>query len=137
VPTGHPATYSQRMNIHTLTVAAAVLALCDSAAAQMVPVEWDAAGQFSKELAVPPGKFVEACEKLHKGIKVTWSFEAAAPLDFNVHYHEGKQVRFPAKKNQVAKDEGTLTTQLEQDYCWMWTNKGAADATLRLRLSKG
>lgn len=124
------------MNKLTLTVAAAVLVLCDSATAQIVPVEWDAAGQFSKDLTIPSGKFVEACEKLPKGVKVAWSFEAGTPLDFNVHYHEGKQVRFPAKKSQVAKDAGTLTTELDQDYCWMWTNKGAAEATLRLKLTK-
>jgi hypothetical protein len=101
------------------------------------PIEWDSTGQFTRELAIPPGKFVEACEKLPKGAKVAWSFEALAPLDFNIHYHEGKEVRFPAKKGQVTKDEGTLATTLEQDYCWMWTNKAAAEATMRLRLAKG
>ena len=86
-----------------LTVAAVALALCESGIAQFVPVEWDATGQFRKELPMQPGKFVEACEKLPKGAKVAWSFEAAAPLDFNIHYHEGKKVRFPAEKSQVTK----------------------------------
>ena len=80
---------------------------------------------------------VKACEKLPKGAKVAWSFEARSRLDFNIHFHEGKQVRFPAKKNQVAKDAGTLNTKVEQDYCWMWTNKGAAETTLNLKLTKG
>ena len=75
-----------------LTVAAVALALCESGIAQFVPVEWDATCQFSK-----------AREKLPKGAKVAWSFEAAAPLDFNIHYHEGKKVRFPAEKSQVTK----------------------------------
>ena len=34
---------------------------------------------------------------------MAWSFEAPAPLDFNIHYHEGKKVRFPAEKSQVTK----------------------------------
>ena len=53
-----------------LTVAAVALALCESGIAQFVPVEWDATCQFSKELPVQPGKFVEAREKLPKGAKV-------------------------------------------------------------------
>lgn len=131
------AAYSERMKTLMITVAVAALGLCESATAQMVPIEWDASGQFSKEVAIAPGKFVEACEKLPKGAKVTWSFEAPSPLDFNIHFHEGKHVRFPAKKNQVAKDAGTLNTKVERDYCWMWTNKGSAETTLNLKLTKG
>jgi len=125
------------MNKLTLMLAAATLALCKTAAAQMVPIEWDAAGQFGQELAVAPGKFVEACEKLPKDAKVSWSFEAATPVDFNIHYHEGKQVRFPARKNRVAKAAGSLLAPRAQDYCWMWTNKGSAEAMLSFRLNKG
>jgi hypothetical protein len=124
------------MNKHALTVAAAVIILSESVSAQLVPIEWDSAGQFGKEVAIAPGKFVEACRKLPKGAKVAWSFEAASPLDFNIHYHEGKEVLFPAKKSGVAKDAGTLTATLEQDFCWMWTNKGTAEAKLRIKLAK-
>jgi hypothetical protein len=118
------------------TLATLAFGFCDAASAQMVSVEWDAAGLFSKDVLIAPGKFVEACEKLPDGSKVAWSFEAGAPLDFNVHYHEGKEIRFPAKKSQISQDAGTLNVKLAQDYCWMWTNKGAAEATLRIKLSK-
>lgn len=118
------------------TLATLAFALCDAAPAQMVAVEWDAARQFSKDVLIAPGKFVEACEKLSDGAKVAWSFKAATPLDFNIHYHEGKEVRFPAKKSQISHDAGTLKVKLAQDYCWMWTNKSAAEATLSIKLSK-
>jgi len=134
---GTAAAYSEQMKTLTLTLAVTALALCESATAQMIPIDWDASGQFSKEVAIAPGKFVEACEKLPKGAKVAWSFDAPTPLDFNIHFHEGKQVRFPAKKNQVAKDGGTLNPKVEQDYCWMWTNKGTSETTLRMKLVKG
>ena len=113
-----------------------VACLCEPAAAQLVPIEWDAQGRFSKDVPVAPGKFVEACEKLPKGARVAWSFDAAVPMDFNIHYHEGKKVKFPARKDQVAKDSGTLVTQRAQDHCWMWTNKTTAEAALRFTLSK-
>ena len=124
------------MNKLPLIVTATVLALCDAAIAQVVPVQWDAAGQFSKELPIAAGKFVEACEKLPKGARVAWSFEATSSVDFNIHYHEGKKVHFPAKENQVTKVAGTLVTGIEQDYCWMWTNKTSAAASLHFKLAK-
>ena len=120
----------------SLALALALASLSEPVAAQLVPVEWDAQGQFSKAVAVSPGKFVEVCEKLPKGARIGWSFDTAAPMDFNIHYHEGKKVKFPAKKAQVAKDAGTLVTRVEQDYCWMWANKTAAEASLRFSLSK-
>lgn len=119
-----------------LSLAVVLMAVSEPVAAQLVPAEWDTAGQFSKELPIAPGKFVEVCEKLPKGARVAWTFEAAAPLDFNIHFHEGKKVRFPAKKDGVAKDQGTLVTALAQDYCWMWTNKAPVETTLRLALTR-
>ena len=58
-------------------------------------------------------------------------------MDFNVHYHEGKDVRFPAKRAQVSKADGTLDVSVDQDYCWMWANKGETPASLVLHLDKG
>lgn len=124
------------MKTPSLLTAAVLFALSQAAAAEMVPVQWDAAGQFSKELPIQPGKFVEVCEKLAEGAKVDCSFEAAGPVDFNVHYHEGKEVRFPAKKAQVAQDQGTLEVSLKQTYCWMWSNKGTTPLKLQFKLAK-
>ena len=120
----------------SLISAAVLLALAQAAVADLVPVQWDAAGQFSKDVPIQPGKFVEVCEKLAEGAKVDWSFEAAGPVDFNVHYHEGKEVRFPEKKVQVAQDQGKLTATLKQTYCWMWTNKGTTPLNLQFKLAK-
>lgn len=107
-----------------------------AAAADLVPLEWSADGAFSKEVTVPAGKFVEACGKLPAKTKVAWSFEAGGPTDFNIHFHEGKKVRFPAKKSAVSKASGTLNAKVEQDYCWMWTNKGSSDASLQFKLTR-
>ncbi|MDN3922224.1 hypothetical protein [Roseateles violae] len=117
-------------------LAAALLALPRFAGAEIVPVQWDAAGRFGREIGIAPGQFLEVCEKLPEGGRVAWSFEAAGPLDFNIHYHEGSEVRFPAQKAQIARDEGLLTAALKQDFCWMWTNKAAAPLVLRFRLEQ-
>ena len=65
-----------------------------------------------------------------------WSFEASAPTDFNIHYHQAKQVIYPAQLAQVASASDTLNAQVEQDYCWMWSNKSAGSLTLKARLQR-
>jgi len=40
-------------------------------------------------------------------------------------------VVFPAKMSQVAKAQDTLRVKVEQDYCWMWTNKTAEPVVVK------
>jgi hypothetical protein len=105
-------------------------------AAEIVDIRWDASGRFERSLGVAPGKFAEVCGKLPAGLKVGWAFEATAPLDFNLHYHVGKEVVYPAKLGAVAMAKDSLSTKIDQDYCWMWSNKSSAPATVRVTLQR-
>lgn len=107
-----------------------------AAAADVADVRWSPSGEASHEFQVAPGKFAEWCTKLKQGDKVKWRFDAPAPLEFNVHYHEGKEVRFPSKMDGVAKAEGTLGVAVDQDYCWMWTNRSASPVAVRAALAR-
>lgn len=107
-----------------------------ASATEGISLDWSADGSFDTALTIPAGKFVEACGKLPAKTKVSWRFEAGGPVDFNIHFHAGKQVIFPAQENQVARAGGTLDADSEQDYCWMWTNKGKADTPLQLSLMR-
>jgi hypothetical protein len=102
----------------------------------VVPIEWTAQARFVKELSLPAGRFVEVCGQLPAQAKVTWSFEAGSALDFNVHFHEGEQVHYPAKLQGVAKGNGVLDARTDQDYCWMWVNPSSREATLKLHLER-
>jgi hypothetical protein len=115
-----------------------VAATCsfDTAASGLVPIEWSPEGRFAKELTVPATKFIEICGQLPSKTKVAWAFEASVPLNFNVHYHEGQQVHYPTKQDGVAKASGDLDAPLDQDYCWMWTNKSSREATLKFELTR-
>lgn len=130
--------YSGAMSLkRPLAAAVAIfMSACEVFAADLVPLKWDADGRFAKELTVPAGAFVEVCGKLAVNTQVNWQFDATAPLNFNVHYHEGKKVHFPAKRDQVKKAADVLLVNLDQDYCWMWTNKTQGAATLKLGLRK-
>jgi hypothetical protein len=96
--------------------------------------EWQRDLKIEHKLNVVPGKFVEICGPLAPGLTVAWGFEADTPLNFNIHYHLGKEVRYPAKQDQVQKQEGNFVVDAAQDYCWMWTNKSAKASKLNVTL---
>ncbi len=107
-------------------VALLLVALPLAAQAELVPVAWDAQGRWQAALAIAPKQFAEACTALKQGERIRWRWQAAQPLKFNIHYHEGKAVRMPVQ-TQAAAGEGTLEVTLDQDYCWMWSGATAAD----------
>lgn len=115
---------------------ALAVALPVAARAEVVDIAWDAAGRFEKQLTVAPGKFAEVCGKLNPPADVQWQFSVNVPLNFNIHYHEGKAVKFPAKQDGVAEGSGKLGVEIQQDYCWMWTNKSASAARLQIKLQR-
>jgi len=106
------------------------------ASSHIVDIVWSSDGRFAHKTQIAAGKFVEACGKLAVGEGVRWSFEATAPVDFNIHYHVGKEVVFPAKVAQTSSRSDTLNTTVAQDYCWMWTNKGSAPVGLAVNLAR-
>lgn len=117
-------------------LAFALSIFANGAVADIVEIAWDANGRFERTLEVAPGKFAEACGKLAAGVKVQWHFAASTPLDFNVHYHLGKDVVYPSKLSAVPAARDTLITKSEEDYCWMWTNQSAAAATVKFILQR-
>lgn len=111
-------------------------ATAPSALADIVDIAWAADGRFERSLSVAPGKFAEVCGRLPAGLNVRWGFAAKPALDFNVHYHVGKDVVYPSNLGAVATAKDTLSTKVDQDYCWMWSNKSSAPATVLVRLQR-
>jgi hypothetical protein len=107
-----------------------------AARAEVIELQWQDAGRFERSLTIAPGKFAEICGPLEAGQAVQWSFEADRALNFNVHYHLDKDVRYPAKKENVKRLQGDLAVDSKQDYCWMWTNKTTASTKLSVTLTR-
>ncbi len=128
------------MNLKTtracMALAAATLCGGALAAGPIVDIAWSPDGRFAHKAQIAAGKFVEVCGKLAAGDGVRWGFTAGAPVDFNIHYHVGKEAVFPVKQAQVAAGSDTLKVEVAQDYCWMWTNKGSAPASLTVDLAR-
>ena len=79
----------------------------------------------SIDLTLEPQKMDEHCELLPAGQKRRYHWKATAPVDFNIHYHQDNEVFYPVKRDGMRGDGGTFTARTEQEYCWMWTARGA------------
>ena len=104
--------------------------------AAVFEIKWDERGGAALRTQVAPGNFAEWCGALRAGESVNWEFEAAEPLDINIHYHEGRNVHFPVQRDSVRLWNGTLQAAIDQQYCWMWTNRGTTPVALQARLQK-
>jgi len=82
---------------------------------------------------IAPYEWHEECVHLDAGDRLEFAFEATAPVDFNVHYHEGKTVVMPMSRDKTRADAGVFAPSIAQDYCLMW-EAGAAGALLDYRV---
>ena len=104
--------------------------------AAIVDIKFDDKGRFEHSGSIPAGKFVEVCGTIVAGSKIGWSFEAAVPVDFNIHYHVGEKVEYPEKVAGIDKRRGMLTASSTQDYCWMWKSTAPGPVQLKLELRR-
>ena len=141
-PPGHSAAARRPRPGTARTQVLAVLALGAAALlpaparAELVEIAWGRDGRFEHRFELKPGKFAELCGRLEQGTTVRWSYESAAPLNFNIHYHLGKEVVVPVQQQGLARAEGALAVALPQDYCWMWTHKSGKAASLLVQLAR-
>ena len=117
-------------------LAAATLSGAALAATHIVDIAWPPDGRFAHNAQIAAGKYVEVCGKLSVGEGVRWSFTASAPVDFNIHYHVGKEAEFPAKQAQTRSGQDILRVAVREDYCWMWSNKSSNRARIDVRLQR-
>jgi len=73
------------------------------------------------------------CGKLARGDSIRWEFAASVPVDFNIHYHVGKEVEFQARQAQVSSGQDTLRVAVRGESCWMWSNKASSRARIDVR----
>ena len=94
------------------------LAACFLLATPALPA---AAADKTFEASLSPGSTHEECVTLAKDESRKYYWKSDAPVDFNIHYHEGNEVFYPTKRNSMRGDGGSFKAKVAQDYCWMWT----------------
>jgi hypothetical protein len=88
------------------------------------------------ETALAPGAFEEMCFELGAGQSIRYTFDAGAPLEFNIHWHRGREVVYPVRSSAVARRGGSFRATEKEAYCLMWTNRGRVAVELRARLDR-
>ena len=130
-----PTVDSVKPNLAAQMLLLSALVFCSTACkAEVISFKLEANPSFKTQANIQPGKFSEVCGKLKKGNLIRWQFDSSAPLEFNIHYHEGKNVIFPYKMSAIKSGEEELLISLDQDYCWMWTNKSKEEVKLEMSL---
>lgn len=92
-------------------------------------------GPFSIEIA--PNSFEERCIKLAAGASMRYRFKSSAAVDFNLHYHRGKDVFYPVKKTALATRTGRFRAKTADVYCLMWENRTKATVKVTGKLDPG
>jgi len=110
--------------------------ICTTVRADLVELTWTPDGRFEYEAALPSGEFLEVCGALDQGDEVGWALRSDTPLDFNIHYHEGDEVVYPAEESASVALERILIVPVTQVYCWMLTNPQGVTATIGLSLGR-
>ena len=125
------------MKVLASIVGAAILAAPVIAAAKIVDLALTADGRFEHAEPIAAGRFLEVCGKFEQGQRLDWSFEAGAPVDFNIHYHVGERVEFPEKRSAVGSFGGVFVAPVTQHFCWMWKNTGTTEVRFSAIFRKG
>lgn len=79
------------------------------------------------DLSVPARGFDERCFELAAGESLRYRFAASAPVDFNIHFHRGKEVVMPVRIDATRGHAATFTAPHADAYCLMW-ERGAGEA---------
>jgi hypothetical protein len=109
--------------------ALAVLALGACAAASYrLETERSAAG-----VEISPYAMHEECVALEPGERVGFYFVSAAPVAFNVHYHDANAVIMPIVRENATREADEFTADRKAIYCLAW-EAGAQGSILEYRL---
>ena len=88
----------------------------------------------NRSLNLRTGEVHESCHELDTGVKLSYSFQSSSAALFNIHYHQGKEIRYPVTEQMMISRNGALSADSMQTYCLMWTNPQSSTLTLRYKV---
>jgi hypothetical protein len=77
---------------------------------------------------IAPYGIHEECVELARGERIGYYFASAAPVAFNIHFHDGAAVIMPIVREKILEDTGDFTADRKEIYCLMW--EAGAQATI-------
>jgi hypothetical protein len=110
-------------------VALAALAVCGC---ETDPYRLDAP-RSAAAVALASYALHEECFRLATGERIDFYFVSAAPVTFNLHYHDANAVIMPIEHKNATEESGDFTADRQEVYCLMW-EAGAESTVLDYRV---
>lgn len=88
----------------------------------------------SDTLSVESFEFRELCFEITAEDELQYDFQSDQPVDFNIHYHDGLTIHFPAKLTGVTHHAGQFVSEKDQPYCLTCLNQGLAKTSIKCRV---
>lgn len=108
---------------------------CGGAAPDVAAADTEAPTPTPLEnVVVEPGKFAEINLEMAAGSATDVTFEAAAPLEWNVHSHDGDKVAVHAE-GTAAAGKVRFAAPRAGLYSYLWKNSGSTPVRLTARLA--
>jgi hypothetical protein len=73
------------------------------------------------QLAAESGE--ENCFMLHPEQRLSYQFQASAPVSFDVHYHIGEQIHYTTRLPETAEGRGNVIPEVRDTFCLYWENR--------------
>ena len=86
------------------------------------------------QVEIMPSQHYEVCLQMTRNETIAYTFRADQALDFDIHYHQDKNVIFPVKNSGLLGLSDSFVAPASETYCLLWTNPQAVSATLSIRL---
>ena len=115
-------------------VAIALVAALDTIACATAPDRLEVP-KVVAGLELSPYAVYEECLLLQTGDRIGYLFRAAAPLAFNIHFHDGNAVIEPVSAASTQGESGEFSADRDQTYCLMW-EAGAGGSLLEYRVER-
>jgi hypothetical protein len=119
---------------HRKTVAIALAAALETVACATAPDRLEVP-KVVVGLDLAPYAVYEECVLLQAGQRIGYLFRAAAPLAFNIHFHDGNAVIEPVSADNTQGESGEFSADRDQTYCLMW-EAGAPGSVLEYRVER-
>lgn len=87
---------------------------------------------------INPFELHEECVRMEPGDWLVYRFTAQRPVDFNIHYREGKTMIMPVSHDDTTAEDGAFRPLAAQDYCLVWeAGREGAIVDYRILLNRG
>ncbi|MBL8309184.1 MAG: hypothetical protein JNL19_02065 [Burkholderiales bacterium] len=99
-------------------------------------LRWSAADTVDGNYVIAPGKSAELCGMIDPRLPVDWQFQASGPVEFNIHRHDGNDIVYATRSYRTREQTGRFSPTLSRHWCWMWSNEGTTEVTVRVALKR-